>query len=227
MWKIQRGYDSVTRTFRLPEELVSELETLATQNKLSLNQLVIQCLRYSVEHLDKSDSWQAAFPAKFWKQAKEDCVSSLIKATFINKLYLLSAFGSQPIFNQKVYIFRRELLREENYINTEGFLIWKAPLPSIVSFLFLPRRGSVFLITKWALFVRREARFCPSPQRRIFPVSAFYARLSLCRPSTLVLRRWFPRCRFCRCQRILSRRLEAALWGSCATTFPCRSAIWR
>lgn len=56
MWKIQRGYDSVTRTFRLPEELVSELETLATQNKLSLNQLVIQCLRYSVEHLDKSDS---------------------------------------------------------------------------------------------------------------------------------------------------------------------------
>lgn len=56
MWKIQKGYDSVTRTFRLPEELVSELETLATQNKLSLNQLVIQCLRYSVEHLDKSDS---------------------------------------------------------------------------------------------------------------------------------------------------------------------------
>lgn len=52
MWKIQKGYDSVTRTFRLPEELVSKLEMLASDNKISLNQLVIQCLRYAVDNLD-------------------------------------------------------------------------------------------------------------------------------------------------------------------------------
>ena len=52
MWKIQKGYDSVTRTFRLPEELVSKLEVLASDNKISLNQLVIQCLRYAVDNLD-------------------------------------------------------------------------------------------------------------------------------------------------------------------------------
>ena len=49
MWKIQKGSTSVSRTFRLPEEM---LESLASENRLSLNQLVIQCLRYSLEHLD-------------------------------------------------------------------------------------------------------------------------------------------------------------------------------
>ncbi len=52
MWKIQKGSTNVSRTFRLPEEMVEMLEVLASENKLSLNQLVIQCLRYSLEHLD-------------------------------------------------------------------------------------------------------------------------------------------------------------------------------
>lgn len=52
MFKIQKGYDSESKTFRLPVELVEQLEKLATQNKLSLNQLVIQCLNYAVENLD-------------------------------------------------------------------------------------------------------------------------------------------------------------------------------
>lgn len=55
MWKIQSGYSSVNKTFRLPEDLTAELETLAGQNNISLNQLVIQCLRYAVENLDKDD----------------------------------------------------------------------------------------------------------------------------------------------------------------------------
>lgn len=55
MWKIQKGYSTVTRTFRLPEELLEKLATLATQNKISLNQLVIQCLQYAVDHLDSTE----------------------------------------------------------------------------------------------------------------------------------------------------------------------------
>lgn len=55
MWKIQKGSTNVSRTFRLPEEMVEMLEVLASENKLSLNQLVIQCLRYSLEHLDDSE----------------------------------------------------------------------------------------------------------------------------------------------------------------------------
>lgn len=55
MWKIQKGYDAVTKTFRLPEEMVEELDKLAYKNNLSLNQLVIQCLNFALENLDRED----------------------------------------------------------------------------------------------------------------------------------------------------------------------------
>jgi len=52
MFQIRKGYDSESKTFRLPIELIEKLEILATQNKLSLNQLVIQCLTYAVDNLE-------------------------------------------------------------------------------------------------------------------------------------------------------------------------------
>jgi len=52
MLKIRKGYDSESKTFRLPIELIEKLEVLATQNKLSLNQLVIQCLDYAVDNIE-------------------------------------------------------------------------------------------------------------------------------------------------------------------------------
>ncbi len=57
MFKLQKGYDEyVTKTFRLPKEFVEQLEKLAFDNSLSLNQLVIQCLKYSIDNLDENDS---------------------------------------------------------------------------------------------------------------------------------------------------------------------------
>ncbi len=56
MWKIQKGYESVSKSFQLPVELVEELDQLAYENNLSLNQLVIQCLRFALENLDNEDS---------------------------------------------------------------------------------------------------------------------------------------------------------------------------
>ncbi len=55
MWKIQKGYDTVSKSFRLPEELIERLEKLAYENNLSLNQLVIQCLNYAIDNLDESE----------------------------------------------------------------------------------------------------------------------------------------------------------------------------
>lgn len=55
MFKLQKGYEEyVTKTFRLPKEFVDELEKIAFENNLSLNQLVIQCLNYSIDNLDIS-----------------------------------------------------------------------------------------------------------------------------------------------------------------------------
>ena len=53
MFHIRKGYDSESKTFRLPVELIEKLEILASQNKISLNQLVIQCLTYAVDNLDE------------------------------------------------------------------------------------------------------------------------------------------------------------------------------
>jgi len=55
MFKIQKGYDSESKSFRLPIELIERLDVLATQNKISLNQLVIQCLNYAVDNLENED----------------------------------------------------------------------------------------------------------------------------------------------------------------------------
>lgn len=52
MWKIQKGYDTISKSFRLPEELVEKLDRLAYENNLSLNQLVIQCLNFALNNLD-------------------------------------------------------------------------------------------------------------------------------------------------------------------------------
>ena len=62
MWKIQPGIgnDYVTKTFRLPRNVAESLETLAFQNNLSLNQLVIQSLRYALNNLDISDKKTSA-----------------------------------------------------------------------------------------------------------------------------------------------------------------------
>lgn len=58
MFKVQRGYDGmVTKTFRLPEELVKKLMLIAGKNELSLNKLVIQCLEYAIENIDQNDMY--------------------------------------------------------------------------------------------------------------------------------------------------------------------------
>ncbi len=51
IFRIKKGYNSVSKTFRLPVELVGKLERLATDHNISLNQLVIQCLEFTLENL--------------------------------------------------------------------------------------------------------------------------------------------------------------------------------
>ena len=55
MLKIPKGYDSISKTFRLPVELVEEMEELAFKNKISLNKLVVQCLIYAMENIEKAE----------------------------------------------------------------------------------------------------------------------------------------------------------------------------
>jgi len=62
MFKIPKGYNTVTKTFRLPEKLVEELAKVSQTNNISMNKLVKECLIYALENLekptDKNDSKQ-------------------------------------------------------------------------------------------------------------------------------------------------------------------------
>ena len=47
--------EHANKTFRLPCDLLDELEKLAQEKDVSLNQLVIQCSHYALDHLDRSE----------------------------------------------------------------------------------------------------------------------------------------------------------------------------
>ena len=46
----------INKTFRLPIELVNQLETIAQNQNVSLNNLVIQCCEYAIENMDETDT---------------------------------------------------------------------------------------------------------------------------------------------------------------------------
>lgn len=57
MFKIKK-VESSNKTIRMPNDLITELETLATANDISFNQIVIQCCQYALENLDQNSSLQ-------------------------------------------------------------------------------------------------------------------------------------------------------------------------
>lgn len=51
MLKIKPGYDTITKTIRLPEHMTLELERIAKENKVSFTSVVVQCLQYALESI--------------------------------------------------------------------------------------------------------------------------------------------------------------------------------
>ena len=55
MLKIQRKPETVSKTLRLPINVVRRLDRIACINNLSLNQIVIQCLTYALQEINTED----------------------------------------------------------------------------------------------------------------------------------------------------------------------------
>lgn len=53
MFKVKKT-EMINKTFRLPLKLVQELQTVAQNKDVSLNNLVQQCCEYALAHLDKN-----------------------------------------------------------------------------------------------------------------------------------------------------------------------------
>ena len=56
MLKITPGYETVTKTLRMPENLTKELELLARENNVTFTSVVIQCLRYALDNIGGNDN---------------------------------------------------------------------------------------------------------------------------------------------------------------------------
>lgn len=46
----------VNKTFRMPSELVKQLEIIAQEQKISLNNLVVQCCEYAMSNLEPTQT---------------------------------------------------------------------------------------------------------------------------------------------------------------------------
>lgn len=52
MFKVEKP-EMINKTFRLPAKLVQELQILAQDKGVSLNNLVQQCCEYALKHLEE------------------------------------------------------------------------------------------------------------------------------------------------------------------------------
>ena len=54
MFEIQSQQKS-NKTIRMPNELIDRIQSLADQNDISFNQLVVQCCEYALGHMMSKD----------------------------------------------------------------------------------------------------------------------------------------------------------------------------
>ncbi|MBQ7336855.1 MAG: toxin-antitoxin system HicB family antitoxin [Clostridia bacterium] len=53
MFEIKKP-EYINKTFRLPSDLVKKMEVLAQEKQVSLNNLVVQCCEYALDHTPDS-----------------------------------------------------------------------------------------------------------------------------------------------------------------------------
>lgn len=53
--KIPENHSGISKTLRIPENIVNDVQNLANIKNLSFNRVVISLLEYSLENLDEND----------------------------------------------------------------------------------------------------------------------------------------------------------------------------
>ena len=56
MLEIEKGYESINKTVRIPVNIVEQLERLAGENNTSVNKVVVQCLQYALDNISTESS---------------------------------------------------------------------------------------------------------------------------------------------------------------------------
>lgn len=57
MFAIKKDYvEYENKSLRLPKDLIDKVQDLANENSLSFNKVVIQCIEYAVDNMEKTDT---------------------------------------------------------------------------------------------------------------------------------------------------------------------------
>ncbi len=56
MLELEKGFESVNKTFRIPVNIVEQLDRLAGEYNTSMNKIVVQCLQYALDNLNTDDT---------------------------------------------------------------------------------------------------------------------------------------------------------------------------
>ena len=56
MLEIETSYPSVNKTFRIPINIVEELERIAGEHNTSVNKVVVQCLQYALDNIQANNN---------------------------------------------------------------------------------------------------------------------------------------------------------------------------
>lgn len=56
--KIPKNHSGISKTLRLPENIVDDVQNLANIKNLSFNRIVISLLEFSLDNLDENDKIQ-------------------------------------------------------------------------------------------------------------------------------------------------------------------------
>ena len=94
----------VNKTIRMPEDLIEQLEEIATLENISFNQLVLQCCEYAINHLPRGNSMKIESVEDFrqnkkqYKTAFMKYMGEHSKATpqSLSQVFTDAIFASQP-----------------------------------------------------------------------------------------------------------------------------------
>lgn len=56
MLELEKGFESVDKTFRIPVNIIEQLDRLAGGYKTSMNKIVVQCLQYALDNLNTDNT---------------------------------------------------------------------------------------------------------------------------------------------------------------------------
>ena len=57
MFKLKKDYTEYeNKSLRLPKDLIEQVQQLATENNMSFNKVVIQCIEYALNHTESDNA---------------------------------------------------------------------------------------------------------------------------------------------------------------------------